>query len=223
MKKVNIIIPTINRKDLLLEALLPINRQQEYFNKLIIIDNGNQDILHDIRNLQIVKDNKVEILVQPKNLGVSSSWNLGISRSEEVDYLLFLNDDVVIGENQLKIIHNNLYDVKEFWLATGNCLWSMFSLSRACCDFFISKDSFVFDENFYPAYFEDNDFHYRIILADKSKHIYSPEMNPAIFRNSMTIKKDPKLNSGFGKNQQYYINKWGGMPGNEKFTSPFNR
>lgn len=221
MKKLNIIIPTINRKDLLLEAIIPIDNQLNYFDELIIIDNGNQNIYQDIKNLHLVKENKLKLLEQSRNLGVAGSWNLGISMSKDKDFILFLNDDVVIGMDQLKTIHKNVL-YKDFWLATGNCLWSMFLLSMHCCEYFLNKDSYVFDENFYPAYFEDNDFHYRLLLADKNKHIYSPEMNPIIFRNSMTIQKDPSLNFRFTHNQQYYIQKWGGTPGNEIYTKPFN-
>jgi len=223
MHKLNIVIPTINRKDLLMEALIPINEQQEYFEKLFIIDNGKQDIENSIRNLNMVVNNKVDIHVSEKNLGVGPSWNLGISKYRDSDFILFLNDDVVIGKNQLQTIHENILNKIPFWLLTGNCLWSMFTLSKECWEFFLSKDGYVFDPNFYPAYFEDNDFHYRVVLEKPELHKGANEMNPVVFRNSMTIKKDPKINSGFGKNSQYFQRKWGGSPGHEKFKTPFNK
>lgn len=222
MKNLNIVIPTINRKDLLLEAIIPINKQKDFFSKLLIVDNGKQDIEPAIRNLAIVQNNQVEIVVQDKNLGVSGSWNFGIQKFRDSDYILFLNDDVVIGNTQLQEIHDRLL-TKEFWLATGSSLWSMFTMAKPCWEYFLEKDGYVFDEKFFPAYFEDNDFHYRIVMANKEMHVGSGEMNPVIFRNSMTIKKDPKINFGFGPNQQYYVQKWGGMPGHERFTRPFNK
>jgi hypothetical protein len=48
-------------------------------------------------------------------------------------------------------------------------------------------------------------------------------LNPVIYRNSMTIQKSPELNSGFEKNKQYYISKWGGQPSQETFITPFNQ
>jgi len=51
MKKLNIVIPTVNRKDLLMEALIPINKQLDQFEKLLIVDNGNQDIENSIRTV----------------------------------------------------------------------------------------------------------------------------------------------------------------------------
>lgn len=234
MKKLNIIIPTINRKDLLMEALIPINNQLDQFEKLLIIDNGNQDIENSIRHLELFKQNKVEVYIPGSNLGVGPSWNYGIQRFKDSDYLLFLNDDIVISDTQLNEIQQVLIDI-EFWLATGNYHWSMFMLSKECWEYFLKQDGYVFDPSYYPAYFEDNDMHYRIILAYSSIngntllypndnwHIGLKEMNPLIFRNSMTIQKDPKINSGFGKNQTYFVRKWGGMPGHEKYRTPFNR
>jgi hypothetical protein len=110
----------------------------------------------------------------------------------------------------------------------------MFVLSKSAWEYFLNKDGYVFDPHFFPAYFEDNDMHYRVQLAyeDVHKqmikypntfHTGSLEMNPQVFRNSMTIKKDPKINSGFGSNQTYFVRKWGGMPGHEKFKLPFNK
>lgn len=229
----NIVIPTINRKDLLLELLTNINTQLEQFDKLLIIDNGNQDIMPDINNWELVNQNKVEIYLPGKNLGVSGSWNYGINIFRNSGHILFINDDVVIGNNQLNQV-NEFLSNHIFWLLTGNSLWSMFTMSKECWEYFLQKDGYVFDENFFPAYFEDNDMHYRIQLAYEviyNQHIQYPnefhagaiEMNPEIFRNSMTINKDSSLNNNFGKNERYYIQKWGGRPGHERFRTPFGK
>jgi hypothetical protein len=53
--------------------------------------------------------------------------------------------------------------------------------------------------------------------------IFNGMLNPAIYRNSMTIQKTPELNNGFEKNRQYYISKWGGQPTQETFGTPFNQ
>jgi len=229
MKKLNIVIPTINRKDLLLEALNSIDQQLQYFDKILIIDNGHQDIMPAIQHLKLVTKNKLDFHESEANLGVSGSWNFGINKYRDSDFVLFLNDDVVIGINQLKEVHEKLLNVKPFWLATGNCLWSMFTMSKPCWEYFLEHEGHVFDEKFFPAYYEDNDFHYRLVMVltnlygSKDLHVGSAEMNPTLFRNSMTIKKDSSINTGFNKNAQYFKQKWGGTPGHEKFTRPFNK
>jgi hypothetical protein len=53
--------------------------------------------------------------------------------------------------------------------------------------------------------------------------VYTAILNPVIYRNSMTIAKDPTLNSRFLEYRQNYIDKWGGLPNEETFTTPFNK
>src|SRR5690606_38556929 len=84
------------------------------------------------------------------------------------------------------------------------------------------KEFGKFDENIFPAYFEDNDAHYRMKLLDMNM-VYTEKLNPVIFRNSMTIEKDASLNENFLKNRDYYIKKWGGEPSKEMFSIPFNK
>jgi hypothetical protein len=46
--------------------------------------------------------------------------------------------------------------------------------------------------------------------------------NPEVYRNSSTIAKNPSLNTYFDKNKQRYIDKWGGLPTQEKYELPWN-
>lgn len=91
--------------------------------------------------------------------------------------------------------------------------------------FILSYDTFVtvgeFDENFKGAYFEDNDYLYRCkqagIIIEETEL-----MNPEVYHQSMSIRKDPSLNENFENNKQYYIQKWGGVPTEEQYVKPFN-
>jgi hypothetical protein len=53
--------------------------------------------------------------------------------------------------------------------------------------------------------------------------VFNAMLNPAIYRNSMTIAKDQTLNNNFENNKRYYISKWGGEPTQETFGTPFNQ
>jgi thiol-disulfide isomerase/thioredoxin len=79
-----------------------------------------------------------------------------------------------------------------------------------------------FDENLYPAYFEDNDYLYRMKLANIMVE-KSMKLVPLVMRHSSSINKDPKLNKDFIKNKNYFVDKWGGEPNREKFKKPFNK
>jgi GT2 family glycosyltransferase len=81
-----------------------------------------------------------------------------------------------------------------------------------------------FDERFYPAYFEDNDFHYRMKLAGATEAIAPCGYDHV---NSATIQKyTPKQKEAhherFKRLRSYYVKKWGGMPGSEAYTIPFD-
>lgn len=83
----------------------------------------------------------------------------------------------------------------------------------------------AFDSGFYPAYFEDNDFHYRIAKIGQ-RGVYD---NQALFYHygSRTIRENKEMgelvNKTFLVNQARFVNKWGGQPLNEKFLTPFNK
>lgn len=67
-----------------------------------------------------------------------------------------------------------------------------------------------FDENFYPAYFEDNDYHLRIVKSGyHSKRI---SIAPYYHYGSMTMKNNPSLNVTSSRTERVFIEKWGAMP-----------
>lgn len=201
-------IPTINRADLLNESL------KKYFEdfietEIVIVDNGNQDI--------ITRENKFFIYRPFENLGVSGSWNMIMDYAEKVKatHVLMLNDDVYLGKDEYSI--NSMINVFEkIHFINSEMNWSSFILSVEGY-----KKIGKFDENIYPAYFEDNDYCYRMRLLGIER-LNTDYLNPVIYRNSQTIQKDPNLNLNFSKNRDYYISKWGGEPNKETFKTPHN-
>ena len=82
-----------------------------------------------------------------------------------------------------------------------------------------------FDELFFPAYFEDNDYHYRLKLAEINAvvlptamfyHYGSRTQNEADF--SGPIVAGPM----FENNRAEFVKKWGGKPGEETYFHPYN-
>jgi GT2 family glycosyltransferase len=202
-------IPTINRADLLNEAL---ERYFEDFKEteILIVDNGNQ---------QIITREKQFVVYRPeRNLGVSGSWNMMMDYADKVDatHVLILNDDVISGrtEHEIKMLINQNPDIP------------FFNSLQNWCSFILSVDAWKelggFDETFFPAYFEDNDWCYRMRLAGMER-LNTSFLNPIVYRNSMTIAKEPSLNNFFSKNKEYYAEKWGGYPNEETFNKPFNK
>jgi GT2 family glycosyltransferase len=201
-------IPTINRADLLNEALA--NYFEDFKNtEIVICDNGKQEIITRERNFVIYRPEN--------NLGVSGSWNMIMDYAEKVKatHVLMLNDDIYLGKSEEEV-----NAIVRLWNPEFLCT------ELNWCSFILSVNAYLkvgkFDENFFPAYFEDNDYFRRMQLAGVTI-IVNPMLNPVVYRNSMTIQKTPELNNGFEKNRQYYISKWGGQPTQETFSTPFNQ
>jgi GT2 family glycosyltransferase len=201
-------IPTINRADLLNEALA--NYFEDFKDtEIVICDNGKQEIITRERNFVLYKPEQ--------NLGVSGSWNMIMDYADKVNgtHVLILNDDIYLGKSQEEI-----NTIIRLWKPEFICT------ELNWCSFILSVEAYKkvgkFDENFFPAYFEDNDYFRRMQLAGVTI-IVNPMLNPVVYRNSMTIQKTPELNNGFEKNRQYYISKWGGQPTQETFSTPFNK
>ena len=200
-------IPTINQAELLNTAL-ETYKDTFYGRHIYIVDNGNQNIDLTFQGLKV--------MVQKKNIGVAASWNLICRMAFNAGYthVLMLNDDV-ISEKYADSLEDYVDDVGA-GLYIGYKNWSMFILSY---DTFVTVGEF--DENFKGAYFEDNDYLYRCkqagIIIEETEL-----MNPEVYHQSMSIRKDPTLNENFERNKEYYIQKWGGVPTEEKYVKPFN-
>jgi GT2 family glycosyltransferase len=81
-----------------------------------------------------------------------------------------------------------------------------------------------FDELLNPAYFEDNDCRYRLLMAGNP--VIKTQLKGWSHDNSSTLSGSDDSYKRmhwclFHRNQKYYHLKWGGLPGMEKFRTPF--
>lgn len=51
---------------------------------------------------------------------------------------------------------------------------------------------------------------------------YEDDLNPDVYLNSQSILKDPVLNN-YINNKELYIKKWGGMPNEEVYITPYDK
>jgi GT2 family glycosyltransferase len=177
---------------------------------ILVLDNGNQNIKCS---------GNVYIWEHYNNMGVARSWNYlirkAIDKGEE--NFLVLNDDIILKKSELEI---------DAMIAMGSPMtfhrprpfynWSAFILRKSIFD-----RVGEFDTNFEKCFFEDNDYEYRMRLKGVNVK-YEDGLAPDVYRNSMTIQKDPLL-GGYLENREYYLEKWGGLPTEEQYKTPFNK
>ena len=85
------------------------------------------------------------------------------------------------------------------------------------------KEVGKFDENFVPAYGEDVDMQYRIELAGK-KHT-CVWMAQFVHFGQTTVKNCKGIKGDVVKRDtdKYFIEKWGGLPRQQVYLTPFNK
>jgi len=173
-----------------------------------------------------------EIFIIPNidyGLSLSAAINTGFKRAiaEKCDALCYIADDVTVGDGAIETVVRHLLE-NELWMVNAS------GENSSGWDFFAVRDIIFeqigfWDESFYPAYFEDNDFARRLWI--KEQHIGQKMHDyisvPFVHLGSQTIKRldGAELNKhheNFNKNKAHYVAKWGGEPGNEKFMFPFN-
>jgi glycosyltransferase involved in cell wall biosynthesis len=206
-----ILIPTINRADLLLEALSEYDKC--YPNtRIIVVDTGKQSLGSSNPN--------VTIFGIPEPMCVARVLNCLISIAggyyKEQNFLI-LNDDIILKKSEREI--NRMIkkgDENTFQVCTSEYNWSSFLLRKSVYD-----NIGLFDEEFEKISFEDKDYNHRMKLSGV-KIKYEDVLNPDIYRDAMTIEKDPSFNN-YDFNKELYIKKWGGIPGEEKYENPYNK
>lgn len=150
----NLIVPVLNRYDLLNRMLASIDYP---IRDLVIIDNGGQ-FEHLFGRPELEHVDRLTLLTLPSNLGVAASWNLGIKILPHDRVWHFGSNDVVYRPGALEMLSEATEG--SLTLSTAFPLWHTFAIGER-----VIEAVGLFDERFYPAYFEDNDMEHRVKMA----------------------------------------------------------
>lgn len=188
-------IPVLNRYDLLDQNLELI----DYPIKEILILNNGKEIYKPKR-----KDLNIRVLNLPSNLGMSGSWNLTIKLYPHEEYWAFSSADTHWVPGSLEKL--NLLSGKEKLVMTAEG-WGCFSIGEN-----IIREVGLFDEYFYPIYFEDNDYYERVMRSNVKDEYTASDIEINVAHGaSQTINSDEKLknrnNETFLINEAYFNQK----------------
>lgn len=167
---------TLKRFDLANRLLASIDYPVEH---LVIVDNSG------LASWNPVKPDSVEhmwVIRVPYGLGLVGAWNLIIKSTPYAPYWLLINDDAWFEPGSLEIIAKET-DKNAINFVEIGTKWSCVVFGEGM----IEKVG-LYDENFYPLYFDDNDLERRVDFYEVPKKLIKAKVH---HENSST------LNSGF--------------------------
>lgn len=150
------------------------------------------------------------------NIGVAGAWNIGAQKvlDNNLDYLVILSASVEFGPE----LHTTFKrQMETFWgenvIEAEGHSWHLIAFHRR-----IFEQVGLFDENFYPAYFEAIDFGYRMRVLDLEKNFTKVWVNAISWGSGQHI---DMVDCPAPPLLQYYREKWGGDKGEERWELPY--
>lgn len=242
--RLQIVIPVLNLwRRYTLPCLESIRTTAEH--RTVVIDNGSVDETEAEARKRICQNFVYHR--NGANLGTARVWNDGIRDgfTNGYDFVLVLNNDVLLhsacidgllrratepdvpGMVTARNVRSECSDPANLPLCDGKRAipdaespdFSAFLMTRSCWE-----TVGPFDEGFFPAYFEDNDYHYRMRLSGVRALCHPPAMFYHFGSRTQNESgtKPVVPSSQFEANRRRYVLKWGGPPGRERFREPFS-
>ena len=169
---------TLKRFDLADRLLASIDYPVE---NLVIVDNSGLGDWNPDKPVWVVN---MWIIRVPFGLGLTGAWNLIVKSTPYAPYWVLINDDAWFAPGSLKLIEENV-DTKALNFALIEPKWSAPIFGEG-----MVREVGLYDERFYPLYYDDNDLERRVNYHGVRTHYI-----PAVIHheNSST------LASGFNK------------------------
>lgn len=205
--------------------------------RVILIDNTD-----DASIAEELEDEILAVVANRHNGGVAASWNTGLRKAFAGGaYSATLcsasmrfgprptgrEGDVLLDGGEA------LIDIADFceantqwpWGFESRNGWHLITIGRRLFD-----EVGEFDENFWPAYYEDNDYIWRARCAGilepvgaprhDRKTPWVPTLRYPCVGDGLALKSGVEVD--LEQLAEYYASKWGGRPGDEQWTHPFN-
>jgi GT2 family glycosyltransferase len=165
-----LVVPTLTRHDLLVRMLGSIDHPVGH---LVIIDNSGRGFVGGSGPWE-----RMTVLPMPTNLGVAASWNLAVRLAYKHPWVMVASDDMWWEPGVLSGFAEMASE--ETLVLAGNFPhWQAFTLGMGL----VARVG-LFDEGYYPAYFEDIEY-----LRRMGRNGVQPEYGPETKHdNSSTLK-----------------------------------
>lgn len=229
-KPVSIIMPVLENIEYTKSFFSSFYKNTSGDYEFIIINNGQDEETKFFLLDLIKKDNRIRVIQNEKNIGVSASWNQGIKESKN-DFICILNNDIEIFTPNWIFEMQKCLQINEnvYWASPSTCYTK--DLKKRCfrshhyeqlmygsnidnyivgCCFMCPREAFdeigLFDEDFDVKYYEDLDFINRILSRGKKvSMVKSVIVYHAVGATS-------RITKGGENNENRYNDKWAATP-----------
>lgn len=194
------------------------------------------EILENEEKLEHKVYPNLRAIINPMNSGLSACWNLGIQKAfeEGCDYILIMNNDVALSPSTIDNLVKRMEKGDAVMVTAVNVQYEIspdeiLKTEREYVEendnehpdfscFMITRNTIEkigwFDENYFVAYFEDNDYHGRIAMSGEKAITIA--CAPYHHYGSQTRKQNPHLaqiiEEAFIRNRAYFGRKFGIQP-----------
>jgi GT2 family glycosyltransferase len=184
----------LSRFDLADNLLISIDYPVEH---LVIVDNSGTKTWTPTKP-DLVKN--LWFIQVPFGLGLVGAWNLIVKSTPYSPYWLLVNDDATFEPGALEIVSNNV-DTQALNFLDVTPPWSAVVFGEGMVD-----KVGLYDERFYPLYFDDNDLERRVKHYGIKKHIIPAKVHHV---NSATLKSGYQVanNRTYGANEKLFNSK----------------
>lgn len=173
----------------------------KYHKNLYIVDNSPEGFAHKYN---------VNYEHHPENIGIARAWNIGAMKVMEqgYDYLVVMSATMRFEKGMTDLVAQMEANANPYGLETQHG-WHLICFKAATF-----RKVGLFDENFYPAYYEDSDYIRRMELAgihfpmSKTHRLPKVEIAAGFWGDAHAIKK-AGLKVNMGAMTQYFKDKWG--------------
>ena len=143
-----LVVPTLTRHDLLTRMLGTVDCRVGH---LVVIDNSGTGF-----DMPDGPWEQATVLPMPCNFGVAASWNLAIRMGHREPWVMVASDDVMFPAGALAGFAEASAEDRLVVSATWPH-WCAFTIGMR-----VAQTVGLFDEGYYPAYFEDTEYQQRM-------------------------------------------------------------
>jgi GT2 family glycosyltransferase len=166
---------TLTRFDLADRLIASIDYPVEH---LVIVNNSGKKTYQPIENELVQNTWHIEV---PFGLGLVGAWNLIIKSTPYAPYWVMVNDDAWFPAGSLETIEREVDTEALNFAHVDQTPWAAPIFGEGCIE-----RAGLYDEAFYPIYFDDNDFERRIRHAG----VEVKQLSAMIHHNPMTTRQD---------------------------------